>query len=63
MITLHAFGMAIMVGLSLAIDLRLLVQRVFTLPRSFLRHQVADWHQYPVRAPLFSMQATTYITD
>lgn len=67
MITLHAFGMAIMVGLSLALDLRLLGW-FNAIPYSGLqRFFGVGWLGFGINTlsgtALFSMQATTYITD
>ncbi|HEX7081268.1 MAG TPA: hypothetical protein VF329_09655 [Gammaproteobacteria bacterium] len=67
MITLHSVGLAIMVGLAVAIDLRLL-GRFRTIPFASLRtlFKVA-WIGFLINflsgAALFSSQATTYVTD
>ena len=67
MITCHAFGMAIMVGLSLALDLRLL-GRFGGIPYPALQRFLGlAWIGFGINfvsgACLFSAQATTYITD
>jgi hypothetical protein len=67
MITLHAFGMAIMVGLSLALDLRL-VGRFAGIPYSALQRFLGvAWIGFGINfvsgSCLFAAQATTYITD
>jgi hypothetical protein len=67
MITLHAFGMAIMVGLSLALDLRLL-GKFAGIPYAGLRRFFGiAWIGFLINTlsgtALFSMQATSYIVD
>src|SRR5690606_38284275 len=67
MIALHAIGMAIMVGLSLVIDLRVLGW-FSGIPLSALqRFFRIGWFGFGVNflsgGALFSAQATTYITD
>jgi hypothetical protein len=67
MIASHAVGMAVMVGLALAIDLRLL--GLFRdIPReAFDRFFVLAWIGFAVNflsgSGLFAARATTYITD
>jgi hypothetical protein len=67
MITLHAFGMAIMVGLSLALDLRL-IGWFGGIPYSALQRFLGvAWIGFGINtlsgSCLFAAQATTYITD
>ena len=67
MITAHAFGMAIMVGLSLVLDLRLLGWFA-GIPLSALHRLLkVAWFGFAINtvsgSALFSAQATTYITD
>jgi len=67
MITLHSVGLAVVVGLAVAIDLRLL-GRFRTIPFSSLRtFFTIAWLGFLVNflsgAALFTSQATTYVTD
>jgi hypothetical protein len=67
MITLHAFGMAIMVGLSLLLDLRILGWFA-GIPMAALRRFFAlAWLGFGINfvsgSMLFSAQATMYIVD
>ena len=67
MIALHSVGLAVVVGLAVAIDLRLL-GRFRTIPLSSLRSFFAiAWAGFLVNflsgAALFTSQATTYVTD
>jgi hypothetical protein len=67
MITLHAFGMAIMVGLSLILDLRLL-GRFAGIPLPALQRFLGiAWIGFGINtlsgSALFAAQATTYIVD
>jgi hypothetical protein len=67
MITFHAFGMAIMVGLALALDMRLL-GRFGGIPYPALQRFLGlAWLGFGINflsgSGLFSAQATTYITD
>src|SRR5690606_41470584 len=67
MITLHSVGLAVVVGLAIAIDLRLL-GRFRTIPFSSLRtYFTIAWIGFLVNflsgAALFTSQATTYVTD
>ena len=67
MITLHAFGMAIMVGLSLALDLRLLGKFAGIPYTGLQRFFGLAWIGFLINTlsgtALFSMQATAYIVD
>jgi hypothetical protein len=67
MITLHAFGMAIMVGLSLVLDLRLLGKFVGIPYAGLQRFFGLAWVGFLINTlsgtALFSMQATMYIVD
>lgn len=67
MITLHAIGMAIMVGLSLILDLRLL-GRFAGIPLPALQRFLGiAWIGFGINtlsgSALFAAQATTYIVD
>jgi hypothetical protein len=67
MITLHAIGMAVMVGLSLILDLRLL-GKFSGIPFSALQRFLGlAWIGFGINfisgAALFAAQATTYIVD
>lgn len=67
MIASHAVGMAVMVGLALAIDMRLLGW-FSTIPReAFDRFFTLAWIGFAVNflsgSGLFAARATTYITD
>ena len=67
MITLHAFGMAIMVGLSLALDLRMIGFFGGIPYPSLQRFLGIAWIGFGINflsgSCLFAAQATTYITD
>lgn len=67
MITAHAFGMAIMVGLSLVLDLRLLGWFAGIPLAALHRLLKVAWIGFAINsvsgAALFSAQATSYITD
>jgi hypothetical protein len=67
MITLHAFGMAIMVGLALLLDMRLL-GRFAGIPYPALQRFLSlAWIGFGINfvsgSCLFAAQATSYITD
>jgi hypothetical protein len=67
MITLHAIGMAVMVGISLVLDLRLL-GRFSAIPTQALnRLQGVAWLGFAVNtisgSALFTAQATSYVVD
>ncbi|MBN1239407.1 MAG: hypothetical protein JXB36_12970 [Gammaproteobacteria bacterium] len=67
MITLHSVGLAVMVGLSLAVDMRLL-GRFRSIPFSSLRtFFTVAWIGFLINfvsgAALFSSQATLYVTN
>jgi hypothetical protein len=67
MITCHAIGMAIMVGLALALDMRLL-GRFQDIPYAALHRFLGlAWIGFGINflsgAALFAAQATSYITD
>jgi hypothetical protein len=67
MIALHAIGMAVMVGLSLVLDLRLLGWFSGIPPQALHRLLKVAWLGFAVNTlsgtALFSAQATTYIVD
>lgn len=67
MITLHAFGMAIMVGLSLLLDMRLLGKFAGIPPAAMQRFLGIAWLGFGINflsgSALFAAQATMYIVD
>jgi hypothetical protein len=67
MITLHAIGMAIMVGLSLVLDLRLTGRFVNIPTQALNRLQGLAWLGFAINTvsgtALFTAQATSYIVD
>lgn len=67
MIALHALGMAVMVGLALALDMRLLGWFDGIPYASMNRYLGVAWFGFIVNtlsgAALFAAQATTYVTD
>jgi hypothetical protein len=67
MITLHAIGMAIMVGLSLVLDMRLLGYFAGIPTHALNRLQGLAWLGFAINTvsgtALFTAQATSYIVD
>jgi len=67
MITLHAFGMAVMVGISLVLDLRLLGRFAAIPTQALNRLQGVAWLGFAINtvsgSALFTAQATSYIVD